>query len=209
VPGTEKAIFLPALYGPDLGTFSRVYGREEITIGAAVPFVKGTAFTRMRILAVSGPLLLSIPVKKSQKDSLLSEIQVDNIQKWQNQHWRSLYSAYGKSPFFDYYKDELETLFLQKADFLAQYNSSILSWILKQYFPKIKVQVNLSASPPEPVPSDTGENVLPQQILSSNGRFRYRQVFGSEFVPGMSVLDHLFCAGPGMDWRSLDSFQIR
>lgn len=189
-------MFLPAFYGPAAEQILELRGREEILVGAGMPFEKGLAFNRMRILSAGGPLLLSIPVKKSPKGSPVWDIRIDHIQKWQNQHWRSICSSYGKSPFFGYYREELEELFLRKTEFLAEFNSGILAWTLKQYFPKMKVQVNLAevgnatyAHPGYRTDVFRHEN---HPVMG----LHYRQVFGSEFVSGLSVLDHLFCAGP-------------
>jgi hypothetical protein len=192
---------IPASYGPGLELIRFLKGKEEICIGAGMPYQKGTNLSRMRILSASGPLLLSIPVRKFAKNSPLSDIRIDYLQKWQNQHWRSLFSAYGKSPYFDYFKEELETLYAQRCEHLAVFNSEILSWTLKQYFPKMKIQVNLSAGQ-ESLLAEAATSLPPE---SENGvlkpDFRYRQVFGSEFVTGLSALDHLFCAGPKSIWN--------
>ena len=204
VPGTETMKIIPAIYGPGPEFLFALKGSNAIAITGAVPFEKGSRMSRMRILSASGPLLLSIPVKKSERGCLLSEIRTDQIQKWQNQHWRSLFSAYGKSPFFGYYRDELEVLYLQKTEFLAEFNARILSWTLRQYYPKITLRVNLSAQPSSPESLEMPE---PNRDLQKNNvmnNFRYRQVFGSEFVPALSVFDHLFCAGPNSPENRLD-----
>lgn len=202
MPGTDSGLVLPAYYGPDTSLLFQLRGRDEITIGAGMLYEKGTVFNRMRILSASGPLLLSIPVRKHQPGCPLSEIRIDYIQKWQNQHWRSIFSAYGKSAFFGYYRDELESIFMGNSETLAEFNATLLCWMLKQYFPKMKIQVNLAAGISSAVwnenknPAAYGIQATEKKIL------RYRQVFGSEFVPGLSVADHLFCAGPKPDWSS-------
>jgi hypothetical protein len=197
-------MLIPAFYGPGTDLLFAVRGREEITIVADLPYEKGSALNRMRILSASGPLLLSIPVKKHQRGCPLSEIRIDYIQKWQNQHWRSIFSAYGKSAFFAYYRDELEDLLMQKTEFLAAFNASILTWILRQYFPKMKIQDNLAAGMEENYPLQTKYPALSKDNEHLIKTLRYRQVFGSDFVAGLSVLDHLFCAGPKPDWKTGD-----
>lgn len=189
-------MIIPAVYGPGTGFISQLRGQEEISIQAGLLFEKGGSFNRMRILAAGGPLLLSIPVRKSPKDTPLSEIRIDYIQKWQNQHWRSLFSAYGKSPFFGYYRKELEELFLKQTDLLVEFNASILAWTIRQYYPKMRIQANLSAG--DRIAEQLVE--LPPDTDQKSGQFRYRQVFGSDFVSGLGILDHLFCAGPSSLW---------
>lgn len=188
---------VPALYGPGPEWIRKLKYSTEICITAAIPFEKGLSFNRLRILSASGPLLLSIPVKKNPAGSLLSDLKTDPVQKWQNQHWRSLFSAYGKSPYFAYYKDELEPIFLAEAASLPAFTSAVLAWTLRQYFPKAMVQVNLAALPEPDIAGTAYLSPWEDHQEKKETNFRYRQVFGSEFVPGLSALDHLFCAGPG------------
>lgn len=204
-PGTDSGLVIPAFYGPDTGLLFQLRGKEELVIGAGMPYEKGTAFNRMRILSASGPLLLSIPVKKHSRDCPLSEIRIDHLQKWQNQHWRSIFSAYGKSAFFDYYLQEMESLCMRNTVYLAEFNAGILAWMLKQYFPKMKIQVNLAAGSASNIPNETKSAAQFGSHKPEERNLRYRQVFGSEFVAGLSIPDHLFCAGPKPDWSACNS----
>jgi hypothetical protein len=190
-------MLIPSQYGPGLEWLAELRKSSNLIITASGKFGKATSANRMRILGANGPLLLSIPVKKYLKDCPVSEIRIDHLQKWQRQHWRSLFSAYGKSPFFDYFRDELEDLFHRETDLLVEFTIPIQAWILKQYFPKAGVQVNLSACIKVERAIPEAELPFSESIIN----FKYRQVFGSEFVPGLCVLDHLFCAGPKDIWR--------
>ena len=156
---------------------------------------------RIRILATSGPLLLSIPVKKSPANTPISQIQIDHEQKWQNQHWRSITSAYGKAPFFVYFKDELEHLFARKTEGLAEFTFGIMEWTLKQYFPKDRLSVNLAGEFLEPGQNNEDLKWIEKSSFEAGNQLEYRQVFGSEFVPNLSVIDHLFCSGPNDFWK--------
>ena len=175
--------------------------QDSVEINFAFPFNKGNAMNRIRILAASGPLLLSIPVKKSPANTPISQIQIDHEQKWQNQHWRSIISAYGKAPFFFYFKDELEHLFARKTEGLAEFTFGIMEWTLKQYFPKVRLSVNLSGEFLEPSRNNEDLKWIEKSSFEAGSRLEYRQVFGSEFVPNLSVIDHLFCSGPNDFWK--------
>jgi hypothetical protein len=204
-PGTDSGLVIPAFYGPDTGLLFQLRGREELVIGAGMSYEKGTAFNRMRILSASGPLLLSIPVKKHSRDCPISEIRTDQLQKWQKQHWRSIFSAYGKSAYFGYYQEELESLWMQNTEYLAEFNAGILCWMLKQYFPKMKIQVNLAAGGTGNIPNENKRTAQSGNHQPAEKKLRYRQVFGSDFVSGLSIPDHLFCAGPKPDWSARNS----
>lgn len=190
-------VIIPAEYGPGMELVYALKPAEQISICAGLPFEKATSFSRMKILTPSGPLRLSIPVKKCPKGSLLCDVQADNLQKWQHQHWRSIASAYGKSPFFHYYAEGLEEIFLQKKAGLAEFTASLLRWTLLQYFPGKQVHVNLATA----IPLHPSEATPPLPNPDHSQIPEYRHVFGTEFVQGLSVLDHLFCAGPKSIWR--------
>ena len=190
---------IPALYGPDFQLIRSLADADEITICAGIPYKR--EMSRMHILSASGPLMLSIPVKKHLQRAALSEIRVDHMQKWRHQHWYSIASAYGKSPFFQYFKEELEEIFHFQTDLLAEFSARLLGWTLKQYFYGKKVKVNLAADYPEEFRNTDYLKPLAADKPKQEEKYRYRQVFGSEFADGLSTLDHLFCAGPKNIWR--------
>jgi hypothetical protein len=186
----------PACYGPEPAQLSRLRNTDEIILSGAYPFEKGSCHSRMRIMAASGPLLLSIPVKKHAKGALIHEIETDTAQKWQHQHWRSIFSAYGKSPFFHYFRDELESLFMNRTHSLVAYTAGILGWALRQYYPGKKIHVSLTAFSGK----DEIEKMDLLPLISLPSTPPYRQVFGPDFVKDMGMLDHIFCAGPKCIW---------
>ena len=190
-------VFIPAQYGPGIALIYALKPAEQISICAGMAFEKASAFSRMQILTPSGALRLSIPVKKHQKGSLVCDVQIDYLQKWQHQHWRSIASAYGKSPFFHYYASELEQIFLEKKAGLAEFSTALLRWTLLQYFPGKPVHASLASA----IPLNPPDFRPALQDPAPTQNPVYRQVFGTEFVQGMSVLDHLFCAGPKSIWR--------
>lgn len=192
---------IPPLYGLSLSDLQILKDEDSVEIDFAFPFNKGNAMNRIRILSASGPLLLSIPVKKTAANTPVSQIQIDHTQKWQNQHWRSITSAYGKAPFFVYFKDELEYLFSRKTDGLAEFTFGIMEWTLKQYFPKDGLSVNLAEKISDPNLDFEYLKWIEKGSIQLEGRHEYRQVFGSEFVPDLSVIDHLFCSGPNDFWK--------
>lgn len=193
-PGT--LIILPALYGLRVVDMEKIFLYPDWFIETDEEFQKSTQRTKIDILGANGKISLSIPVKKHGKGTPTSAIKIDYIQKWQNQHWRSIQSAYGRSPFFEYYEQELKYFFHQKPELLVDFTVPILKWIHNQYHPKGLFSVTLS---------QTEFNLQPQTELhlsyerdktNEKQRWNYTQVFGQEFVTELSVLDALFCAGP-------------
>lgn len=185
---------VPALYGLSVDQFLRMETNWVVDLEEV--FQKATLRTQIQLLGATGKISLSIPVKKHPAGTLTKDIRIDYIQKWQNQHWRSIQSGYGKAPFFEYYQAELEVLFSEKPEFLTDFTVPLLSWIHRQFFPKGFFSDNLAQNKIQFQP----DNILYLSIdRGNNGSqppIRYPQVFGHNFVPDLSVLDFLLCCGP-------------
>jgi hypothetical protein len=160
---------------------------------------------RMMVAGANGLLLLSIPVAggRNQKGAY-RDIRIDHRSDWQQRHWRSLFSAYGKSPWFFQYADALESLFRFRDDYLVDWNLRCLAWTasalkLPGWAGKI---LTAAVDTPDPgdVVADSSGLVLPSNFQDpALGPFpRYTQVFEDRigFQPNLSVLDLLLCCGP-------------
>lgn len=190
-----SAITIPSLYGFPAHAIPSLAETEEVRIRTDFIFEKSTGFNRMKILGANGPILLSIPVKKHTKGTPASEIRIDYIQKWQSQHWRSIQSGYGKSPYFEYYKAELEEIYTRTPEKLVDFTSVLMIWILTQYHPRINISVILAHQLETFEPTEPLLLSWKEDKPASGKDFSYHQVFGEEFVPGLGALDHLFCEG--------------
>lgn len=192
----EKELVFPAMYGLQTEKFRSFPESQNWLLLGAIPYEKGSGMNRLSILGSNGVISLTIPIKKNQKGAALSEIKIDNQQRWQHQHWQSIQSCYGKSPYFQYFKTDLEQIYIMKKDFLLEFNIAFLSWIHRQFFPKGKFKVNMA----QPMDKNFDHLMLHKAENQDKEvkvvRPKYAQVFGQEFVPSLSVLDALFCAGP-------------
>jgi hypothetical protein len=77
-------------------------------------------------------VLLSVPVfSKGHRDKSYLEIQINNTINWQKKHWRSIETAYKKSPYFDCYVEELKSFYCQEWKLLVDLNFAMLKFFLK------------------------------------------------------------------------------
>ena len=80
----------------------------------------------MQILGANKPLTLNVPrVRKNSSKTIVKDICINYDHPWQKEHWQSLMSAYRSSPYFEYYEDELASLYEEKANTLLELNTSI------------------------------------------------------------------------------------
>ena len=155
---------------------------------------------RMTLAGANGLIELSIPVVggRNQK-AMYQDIRIDHSGDWQVRHWRTIFSAYGKSPWYFQYAAELETLYRVKDEFLVDWNFRCLEWVFRVLKGIGLKDENTSSSSPGPV-EDLRDRILPSNFQDESlGPFpRYTQVFEDRigFQPDLSILDMVFCTGP-------------
>ena len=155
---------------------------------------------RCVILGANGMMNLTIPLENGRDQKcLIKEVKINNREDWQKQHWRSIFSSYGKSPFFEFYRDWLESFFQKKQVFLFDMNLEILLWLKARL--KIPGEIRLSDSFVKEYPEgvrDLRNRWLPNNFQEGEGQIRYNQVFEEKtgFQPNLSILDLLFNCGP-------------
>ncbi len=161
-------------------------------------YQKQTYRNRTYIYGANGKLLLTVPIKHSQKNGrqLYRDIRIENEFTWQQQHWKSLEAAYRTSPFFEYYEDEFAPLFEKKKEFLLDLNYECMQAItdcLQMDFSYTKT----TKFQKEPIDIIDARNLINAKKEKTYQLQPYIQVFESKegFIPNLSILDLLFNEG--------------
>jgi hypothetical protein len=155
---------------------------------------------RCVIVGADGPKNLSVPLQKGRNQKTLTkDIRIDNRHYWQDQHWKTLTSCYNRSPWFEYYIDELHQLYNRRFSFLVDWNMMGYEWVSKTL--DLKLSVNLTAdwnSAYGECWEDWRSQLMPNSIEKKFPSFpKYKQVFEDRtgFIPHLSILDLMFCEG--------------
>ncbi len=194
------SILLALHYLPSLEYFCVLYPSKKITLEKHEHFVKQSFRNRCYINTSQGKQMLIVPVTEKHGKVSVQEIKIDHQQKWQNNHWRSIESAYRKAPFFEFYSDELKDIIYKGHEHLFDLNRDLLSFCLRC----LGMQTELSETVAfekevnEPI-TDLRSLISPKKPYSDRTFYRaapYRQVFGNAFVSNLSFIDLLFCEGP-------------
>ena len=186
-------------YLPGTEYFANILSAEGIMAEVFENFQKQTFRNRCRILGANKVEDLIVPVKHKSPKMSIKETEIDYGQRWLPVHWGAICSAYGKSPFFDYYISDFETVFKQKNKFLLDFNINLLTLCLK--FLQINIPVHFTTGyqiNKNNAIVDLRDTIKPKGIKGINSVYEpcpYIQNFGKQFVPALSIIDLLFCEG--------------
>ena len=157
----------------------------------------------MLIPTTNGPLSLTIPTNHDISLSM-KDIRISDHANWRHVHWNALLSAYGESPFFEYYQDDIRPFFEKKYEFLFDFNMETTEKMIEllDIRPKISITeayIQSKELKEEDEIKDFRDAIRPKKPLP-DAEFapqRYYQVYEQKhgFLPNMSILDLLFNEG--------------
>ena len=168
-------------------------------------YQKSSYRNRYYIASVHGPVRLSVPLVKGKHQQMpVAEVRMDNKQNWKTIHWRSIQTAYGKSPFFEHYKEELFERFTDEEPFLLRWSLKnmklILKWLEWDHALENTDEFRKGYSNAGFV--DLRNMLRPGSSFEKemNNKFNvtYEQVFSAQqgYTENLSILDLIFCTGP-------------
>ncbi len=187
----------PISYLPSIDYLKRFLDSEQPVIDIYEHYEKQSCRNRAYILTAQGEYPLIVPVIKKQHFTPIHEIKVSYKEDWVKIHWRAIANAYAKSPYFQYYAEELQAVLLGKPNTLLELNKNIMQFLLQAF--QLEKQLIFSE-----------KYVEKEELLKDFRSFDfiqnrdnkyflvYSQVFDykMDFVPNLSALDLLFNLGP-------------
>jgi WbqC-like protein family len=123
-------LIIESQYFPPISVIKTSINDTHVGISLYDNFQKMSFRNRCIIPAANGVISLSVPIKGGREKKLvMKDIMIDQSIDWQTLHWRSVFSAYGRSPWFDHYRDQLKVYYERPYKYLAHWNFDLLKWV--------------------------------------------------------------------------------
>ena len=194
----KEALLSTTYFGP-VQWYQKLYRAEHVEIEQWESFQKQTYRNRCLIATTNGIQALTFPVERG-TSPLIKDIRISDHGNWRHLHWNALQSAYGESPFFEYYQDDIRPFFEKRWTFLLDFNEEIRQKMceLIDIQPQVSftdefktdglglMDYRTAINPKHPEPD---ADFLPKPYYQV-----YQQKHG--FLSNLSILDLLFNMGP-------------
>lgn len=105
-----RVAILQSNYIPWKGYFDIIAQVDRFIFHDDLQYTKGDWRNRNKIKSHSGVTWLTIPCGTDEKRLICDVVLVDPA--WQKKHWDLLYRSYAKTPYFSYYRDFFEDIYL-------------------------------------------------------------------------------------------------
>lgn len=120
---TSNKVLLSTTYFGPVQWYQKLHRAEHVIIEQWESFQKQTYRNRCLIATTNGVQALTVPVEKSAE--CIKDLRISDHGNWRHLHWNALQSAYGESPFFEYYQDDIRPFFEKRWTFLLDFNEAI------------------------------------------------------------------------------------
>lgn len=209
-----SSTILSSAYFAPVQWYQKLNRYDEILIEAYDSFIKQTYRNRCLIATTNGVQALTVPVERmtdaipndgtaAPGKCLMKDVRISDHGNWRHLHWNALQSAYGESPFFEFYADDIRPFFERRWTFLYDFNMEICAKMCEL------LDINPSMRPTDSyLPADSEalnavtdmrDAIRPKHPLPDNDFTprRYYQVYERKhgFIPNLSILDLLFNMG--------------
>ncbi len=192
---TFKAVF-SSRYAGSVDYYAAMLRYGTVAIDLTEPYDKHRKhLNRMDIVGTNGCQSLSASLEKPNRSMKVGEIRLSDHGNWRHNHWGALFSAYGRTPFFDYFADDLKKIYSDTSiQTIADLNTALhfavvdfLALDVETVILRDKIhQQALNAV------NDMRDNLLP--LVAEKPYYQiWSQKFG--FQPHKSILDLLFNLG--------------
>lgn len=193
----QKTAILPPMCCGSIGYYATMAQYGNIVIDRNWKYDKRKKNThRYTIADTHGSLTLTIPIIKpiDSRKSSWNDIKISTHGQWWNVHRVALESAYGRTPFFEFYFDRFKQFLCPRHENNEEYLMDTVCNIDNVIREILDLQSNVVYS----FDNHTEINDLRNNSFCNSSDVEYYQVRKSQlgFIQGLSILDLIFNMGP-------------
>lgn len=165
--------------------------KNKLNLDAEALFLKQSLRNRYWVIGPNKTQILTVPIDGNTKNETIRQVRVSYAENWISGHLNALKTAYGKSPFFEFYDYKIEAIFKLKIDSVFELNMAFLDFAFKALQMEVSISTNTITDR-----HTRNEAFYWQQMSESLPA--YKQVFDNRFgfVPFVSIIDLIFNKGP-------------
>ena len=155
---------------------------------------------RYRVDGPNGLQTLTVPLVGSTNNMMtpLHDVLISEHGDWRRLHWGALYSAYGRSPYFDYVADDLSRVINGTQRYLHDFNAQLHQVVVDFMDLPISTSYGVEDKDIENVTDLRGRIAMkkPDTLPIANVPYYQMWTTGREgFVPDLSILDLMMNMG--------------
>ncbi len=183
----ERVLAVPSRYCGDIAYYAAIAESGASVVMSDARYDKRQKAVHRTVIAdVNGPLRLTVPTAKPQSatSARWSDIKVSAHGGWADVHRTALESAYGRTPYFEYYAPRFLPLLVAVDQPITELNTALDAEIRRILM--------------LPAPEITREITDVYDERFAYPTVPYYQVRADRlgFIPGLSILDLIFNMGP-------------
>jgi hypothetical protein len=191
-------VLLSTTYFGPVQWYQKLCRADKVWIEACESFQKQTYRNRCVIATTQGCQALTVPVERGESP-LIRDVRISDHGNWRHLHWNALRSAYGESPFFEYYEDDLRPFFERRWTFLLDFNEEIRLKMCELL--DVRPNVGYTQDYVRSTVDHDFRNGIQPKHPAEDATFLprpYYQVYSQKhgFLPNLSILDLLMNMGP-------------
>jgi hypothetical protein len=186
---------LPTAYFGNIEFWATVLQHNCLEIEVYESFVKQSFRNKCEILGANGLITLTANVIGRSKGTMTKDVELDFRENWPQKHLHSIKSAYGHSPYFEFYIDDIEAFYKQvkNTKTLSELNLNSLRLINKLLDTKLDFHLSESFTLPN-------KDDLISRFKSGKKRLDFTPYYQTlsdrvAFEPNVCILDLVLNSG--------------